>query len=115
MFPTIAEQHAAMRRREFEVAAMMPYDTYRLYQTERPKTAAELRYADERTGRLSAAAAGLLSQLANASWARSRRQRYLSRGPDSSSRTPTSSALASSSPGSAYTRYAPARSSSSRP
>jgi hypothetical protein len=40
---------------------------------------------------------------------------YVSVGPDTSSRTPTSSALASSSCGSAYTRYAPARSSSSRP
>ena len=66
MFPTIAEQHAAMRRRELEEEAMMPYVTYRLYQAERRKSAAEIRQADERAGRLAAAAAGMLRQLTRA-------------------------------------------------
>ena len=38
----------------------MPYDTYRLYQAGRAKSPAEVRYADERTGRLAAAASRLL-------------------------------------------------------
>jgi hypothetical protein len=63
MFPTIAEQLAAMRRAEWQEAAMMPYETYRLYDIERPKTAAELRFADERTGRLAAATAGTFRRL----------------------------------------------------
>jgi hypothetical protein len=63
MHPTIAEQIAAMRRRELQEAAMMPYDTYRLYEAERPKTAAETRAADERTGRLAATVAGLVRGL----------------------------------------------------
>jgi hypothetical protein len=63
MHPTIAEQLAAMRRRELQEAAMMPYDTYRLYETERPKTAAEIRAADERTGRLAATVSGLVRRL----------------------------------------------------
>ena len=42
---------------------MMPYDTYRLYQIERPKSAAEIRCAEERAGRMSAAIAGLARRL----------------------------------------------------
>jgi hypothetical protein len=64
MHPTIAEQLAAMHRRESQEAAMMPYEAYRLYEIERPKTAAELRWADDRTGQLAAAAAGTLRRLA---------------------------------------------------
>jgi hypothetical protein len=71
MFPTIAEQLAAARRRELEEAAMGPYEAYRLYQIERPKTAADLRLADERTGRLAAAAADVFRQL---TWPARRRQ-----------------------------------------
>ena len=56
MHPTIAEQLAALHRQDLEDDAMMPYDTYKLYQIERPKTAAEIRIADERAGRLAAAA-----------------------------------------------------------
>jgi hypothetical protein len=63
MHPVIAEQLAAMRRKELEEAAMMPYDTYRLYQIERPKTTEELRIADERAGHLAASAAGLVRHL----------------------------------------------------
>jgi hypothetical protein len=63
MFPTIAEQLAAMRRAELQEAAMMPYEAHKLYQIERPKTAAEIRLADERAGRLAAAAAGMLRYL----------------------------------------------------
>jgi hypothetical protein len=63
MFPTIAEQHAAMHRSELLEAAMMPYETYKLYQVERPKSAAEIRLADEHAGRLAAAAARTLAQL----------------------------------------------------
>jgi hypothetical protein len=61
--PTVAEQVAATRRRELREAAMMPYDTYRLHEAERPKTAAEIRAADERAGRLAAAVAGLVRSL----------------------------------------------------
>jgi hypothetical protein len=63
MHPTIAEQLAAMRRRELQEAAMTPYDTYRLYDTERPKSTAEIRAADERAGRLAASIAGLVRDL----------------------------------------------------
>jgi len=38
---------------------MMPYDTYRLYQAGRPQSPAEVRCADERAGRLAAAASRL--------------------------------------------------------
>jgi hypothetical protein len=49
--------------RELEEAAMGPYEAYRIYQIERPKSAADLRLADERTGRLAAAAADVFRQL----------------------------------------------------
>jgi hypothetical protein len=39
---------------------MTPYDTYRLYQLEHAKTAAQTRYADEQAGRLAAATSALL-------------------------------------------------------
>lgn len=39
---------------------MMPYQTYQLYQIERPKSAAEIRRADERAGRTAAAVAGIV-------------------------------------------------------
>ncbi len=42
---------------------MMPYDGYRLYQIERPKSAAETRFADNQTGQLAAAAAQLFRSL----------------------------------------------------
>jgi len=42
---------------------MSPYQYYLLYQAERPKTAAEIRHADERAGRTAAAAAGILRAL----------------------------------------------------
>ena len=38
---------------------MMPYDSYRLYQTERPKSAAEIRHADRQTAQFAAAVSGL--------------------------------------------------------
>jgi hypothetical protein len=38
---------------------MMPYDTYRLYQAGRLNSPAEVRCADERAGRLAAAASRL--------------------------------------------------------
>jgi hypothetical protein len=63
MHPTIAEQLAAMRRRELQEAAMMPYDTYRLYEAERPRTAAEIRAADEQAGRLAATVSRLVRRL----------------------------------------------------
>ncbi|HSR83084.1 MAG TPA: hypothetical protein VLM11_02775 [Streptosporangiaceae bacterium] len=46
---------------------MMPYQTYRLYDIQRPKSAAEIRSADERAGRIAAAIAELLLPLARAS------------------------------------------------
>jgi hypothetical protein len=42
---------------------MMPYQTYQLYAIERPKSADELRRADERAGRTAAAIAGMLRRL----------------------------------------------------
>lgn len=42
---------------------MMPYQTYQLYQIERPKTVAEIRFAEERAGRTAAALSGMLRQL----------------------------------------------------
>jgi hypothetical protein len=38
---------------------MMPYDSYRLYQTERAKSPAEIRRADEQAGRLASAVSSL--------------------------------------------------------
>ena len=38
---------------------MMPYDTYRLYQAQRVKSAAEVRRADEQAARLAAAGSWL--------------------------------------------------------
>jgi hypothetical protein len=42
---------------------MMPYDSYRLYQTERPKSAAEIRHADNQAGQFAAAASGLVRSI----------------------------------------------------
>jgi hypothetical protein len=50
-------------RTHAEEARMMPYQTYQLYQIERPKSAAEIRAADERAGRTAAALAGMLRRL----------------------------------------------------
>jgi hypothetical protein len=38
---------------------MMPYDYYRLYQAERVKSSAEIRFADAQAGKLAAAASQL--------------------------------------------------------
>jgi hypothetical protein len=54
-------------RRDFEETAMMPYQTYQLYDIQRPKSAAEIRSADERAGRIAAAFAELLLPLSRAS------------------------------------------------
>jgi hypothetical protein len=43
---------------------MMPYQTYQLYAIERPRSAAEMRRADEQAGRIAAAVAGILRRLA---------------------------------------------------
>jgi hypothetical protein len=51
---------------------MMPHQTYQLYQIQRPKSIAEIRSADERAGRLAAALATAVRQLARA--ARTERQ-----------------------------------------
>jgi hypothetical protein len=42
---------------------MMPFQTYQLYQIERPKSAFEIRSADERAGRAAAALTGMLRRL----------------------------------------------------
>jgi len=42
---------------------MMPYDGYRLYQAERPKSAAEIRQADRQAGQLAAAVARLFRSI----------------------------------------------------
>jgi hypothetical protein len=52
---------------------MLPNQAYQLYQIERPKTAFEMRYADERTARTAAAIAGLLRRLTPASYRRASR------------------------------------------
>jgi hypothetical protein len=44
--------------------SMMPYDSYRLYQAQRPKSAAEMRRADDQAGRLAAATAELFRSIA---------------------------------------------------
>jgi hypothetical protein len=41
------------------VSAVMPYDTYRLYQIERTKSSAEIRRADEQAARIASALAAL--------------------------------------------------------
>ena len=46
---------------------MMPYDNYRLYQTERPKSAAEMRYADEQAAQVMATVSGLFRRISRAS------------------------------------------------
>ncbi len=58
---------------------MMPYDTYRLYEIERPKSIAEIRYADERAGRLAAAAGRMLRRLTDAARPAHSRQRAMAR------------------------------------
>ncbi|HUB38513.1 MAG TPA: hypothetical protein VMA72_06660 [Streptosporangiaceae bacterium] len=42
---------------------MFPYDNYRLYQTQRPKSVAEMRHADRQAGEFAAAASGLLRSI----------------------------------------------------
>jgi hypothetical protein len=51
---------------EIEETRMMPYQSYQLYQIERPKSPFEIRCADERAGRTAAAVAGVLRRLAAA-------------------------------------------------
>jgi hypothetical protein len=65
-------------RTHAEEARMMPYQTYQLYQIERPKSAAEIRAADERAGRTAAALAGMLRRL-TAAGRRPRRDRRMER------------------------------------
>ena len=60
---------------------MMPYQTYQLYQIERPKTAFELRGADERAGRTAAALGGMLRRLTGASRKRPHRDHAMGRIP----------------------------------
>jgi hypothetical protein len=43
---------------------MMPYDGYRLYQAERPKSAAETRHADQQAAQFPAAVSGLFRSIA---------------------------------------------------
>jgi hypothetical protein len=38
---------------------MMPFDSYRLYQAERPKSVAEIRHADQQAAQFAAAVSGL--------------------------------------------------------
>ena len=42
---------------------MMPYDSYRLYQVERPKSAAEMKQADMQAAQFTAAASGLFRSI----------------------------------------------------
>ena len=43
---------------------MMPYQAYQLYQTERPKSRAEIREADERLGRMAKSVTALRERMA---------------------------------------------------
>ena len=43
---------------------MMPYQTYQLYQIERPKSRAEIREADERLGRMAKSVTALRERMA---------------------------------------------------
>jgi len=52
---------------------MLPNQAYQLYQIERPKTAFEMRYADERAARTAAAIAGLVRRLTPALYRRASR------------------------------------------
>ena len=45
---------------------MMPYQSYQVFQAERPKTAAEIRLADEHAARVAAAVADLVRPLTRA-------------------------------------------------
>jgi hypothetical protein len=51
---------------------MMPIDSYRLYQVERVKSGAEVRYADEQLGRLAATVSGRFQAIARPAPARRR-------------------------------------------
>jgi hypothetical protein len=42
---------------------MMPYDGYRLYQVERPKSAAEIRHSDQQAAQFAAAVSGLFRNI----------------------------------------------------
>ena len=42
---------------------MMPYDSYRLYEAERPKSAAEIRHADQQAAQFAAAVSGLFRNI----------------------------------------------------
>ena len=42
---------------------MMPYDGYRLYQAERPKSAPEIRHADQQAAQFAAAVSGLIHSI----------------------------------------------------
>lgn len=59
---------------------MMPYDTYRLHQVERAKSAAEARRADEQAGRLAAAASRLFASITRPARAWRMRYRAVGRG-----------------------------------
>ena len=59
---------------------MMPYDTYRLYQAGRAKSAAEVQRADEQAGRLASAASGLFRGITRSARALRRPYPALGRG-----------------------------------
>jgi hypothetical protein len=61
------------------VRIMMPFNGYRLYQTERPKSAAEIRHADIQTGQFAAAVSGLFRGIRLPGWV-ARAYQYGSRG-----------------------------------
>jgi hypothetical protein len=42
---------------------MMPYDSYHLYQAERPKSAVEIRHADQQAAQIAAAVSGLFHSI----------------------------------------------------
>jgi len=56
--PRVPGRHNAM----LEEQAMMPYQSYQLWDTARAKTTSEQRAADERLGKLAAAISGWFSQ-----------------------------------------------------
>jgi len=58
---------------------MVPYDTYRMYQIERPKSMHEIRQADERAGQFAAALSSLFGGIARPVRAIRRRHPAVSR------------------------------------
>ena len=65
---------------------MMPYQSYQLYQIERPKSRAEIRRADEQRGRMAQSVTAVGERIAQAATARARSLQGLRRQPGTAPR-----------------------------